>query len=73
MRKLIALAIVMAALALSTAPAGLDAPGCVNDSRDCSDSRAWKCLANGQEVWKVFCKRYWAELFDLDDDEDNDT
>jgi hypothetical protein len=41
----------------------------VGDSNDCRASAScdnhedWKCFASGREVWKVFCARYWNELW----------
>jgi hypothetical protein len=53
----------------------------VNDVGDGNDCRAtscdnredWQCLSNGREVWRVFCGRYWAELWSTHTDDDENT
>jgi hypothetical protein len=35
------------------------------DARD--PPEPWACVAGGQRVWKVFCARFWTELWEDDD------
>jgi len=60
-----------AALIASITPAGLPSwQTCGRYDQSCERDE-WKCLASGREVWKLFCARYWTELW-ADDDEEPD-
>jgi hypothetical protein len=60
-----AVALALAALLILVVPTATDWR--VNNPPEPS-----KCIAGGQEVWKVFCAQFWTELWAEDGNDDDD-
>jgi hypothetical protein len=69
------LAVAVATAAILALPGGSEMSG--RDVYDVGDycgfetCHDWKCLSNGSETWKVFCARFWTELWTEESDEDD--